>query len=396
MSHHSQTETPEAPPLDRRLPEEAWAWVEGQTQALPAEAVPVERSLGRVLAQALSTPKDIPATRSAAGDGYAVVADATTGAGAYNPLPLRLRVAERDGTLDSGEACPVVWGQALPLGADAVLSLEDAERTAHGIEVYGAVASGEHVIPIGEEAHAKESLLEAGRRLRPQDLAWLRLLGQERVEVLRQPRVSLVLTSPPAADVVAEMVAALVQRDGGLVTSITSAHRNRGGLAERLGEQNVDVMLVVGGTGIGPNDHAAAVLAELGQLDIRGVAIRPGDTLSLGRIDQRPVCLLPGPPLACLSAYDLVAGRLVRGLAGRGSDWPYRAVDATLARKIASPVGSLELCPVRLRASQAEPLDRAGGRPLRSAVTADGFVVVPLQSEGHPDGARVTVFLYEG
>jgi molybdopterin molybdotransferase len=397
MNLYSQSSTFDVPPLDRRLPEAVREWIESQTRSLPADSISLESAAGRILAESVSAATDWPAQSRAASDGYAVIAASTAGAGVYNPLPLRLRETDSNDVLNEAEAIPVVWGQDLPQGADAVLPVDDAERVAGGIEVYAPVAAGEHVMRVGDEVHAQEMILAGGHRLRPQDLALLGLLQHERVSVVRRPRVGLLATCRPELEVDLPMISALVRRDGGDVTSKKSSQGDRQRLVDALlGESEVDVILVIGGSGLGSNDHASSVLAQLGALDIRGLAIRPGDTLTLGRAGERPVCVLPGPPLACLSAYELVVRRLIRRLGGYDERWPYGSARAVLSRKIASPVGSLELCRVRMRGQRVEPLDRAGDRSLRSSVSADGFVVVPLQSEGYPEGTSVTVYLYEG
>jgi len=386
------------PPFDRRLPAEAWAWVDGHVCTLSPERVPVTDAASRVLAAAICAGSDVPARPLAADDGYALCAAATAGAGAYNPLPLR--VPELDVATDPnaavlpGDARPVVWGQPLPPGADAVLPFDDAEPSADGIEVYAAVASGEQASRVGDECVVGDIVLHPGRPLRPQDLGMLRLLGIAKADVVRSPRVGLVSSRTEAHDVDGDMLRALIARDGGTVVFRGFADSDRKQLGELLAADDLDLMLCVGGTGLGINDHASSVLAELGRIDIRGVAIGPGDTLTLGGIGTTPVCLLPGPPLACFSAYELVVGRLVRRLAGRNPDWPHAVCEATLARKIASPLGTLQLCRVRLRKGLAEPLDLAGGRLLRSAVDADGFVLVPLHCEGYPEGEQVQIFLF--
>lgn len=377
---------------------DAWAWVDGHACTLAPERLSVADAAGRVLAAAICADADVPSRPLAAGDGYAVVAAATAGAGAYSPLPLQVResdvAADPDAALPTGAGRPVVWGQPLPPGADAVLPLDDAEPTADGIEVYAAVASGEQVSPVGDECVAGDVVLHPGRPLRPQDLGMLRLLGIAKIDVVRAPRVGLVSACAERDDLDADMLQALIARDGGAVVSRGFAHGDLERLSELLTTDGLDLMLCVGGTGLGTNDGSPSVLADLGRIDIRGVAIGPGDTLTLGGIGTTPVCLLPGPPLACFSAYELVVGRLVRRLAGRNPNWPHAVCEATLARKIASPLGTLQLCRVRLRDGLAEPLDLAGGRLLRSAVDADGFVLVPLQCEGYPGGERVQVFLF--
>ena len=385
-------------PLDRRLPLDAWAWVDGHACTLAPERLSVADAAGRMLAAAICADADVPSRPLAAGDGYAVVAAATAGAGAYNPLPLAVcepaHTASPSTAPAHRDATPVVWGQPMPRGADAVLPLDDAEPTAGGIEVYAAVASGGQISRVGDECVAGDVVLHPGRPLRPQDLAMLRLLGIAEIDVVRSPRVGLVSSRAERDDVDGDMLRALIARDGGTVVFRGFADGNRERLAGLLAADDLDLMLCVGGTALGTNDQSSSVLAELGRVDIRGVAISPGDTLTLGGIGTTPVCLLPGPPLTCFSAYELVVGRLVRRLAGRNSDWTHAVCEATLARKIASPLGTLQLCRVRLRGALAEPLDLAGGRLLRSAVDADGFVLVPLQCEGYPEGERVQVFLF--
>lgn len=105
--------------------------------------------------------------------------------------------------------------------------------------------------------------------------------------------------------------------------------------------------------------------------------------------------LLPGAPLACLCAYELLAGRAVRRLAGDGGDWPYVVRHATLQSKVASRLGRLEFCRVRLEGDRAVPLAVSEGRLLASAVAADGFVIIPMHSEGYPEGTEVEVHVFQ-
>ena len=165
-------------------------------------------------------------------------------------------------------------------------------------------------------------------------------------------------------------------------------------------------MVVVGGSGLGPNDEP--VLEALGRpgdgerdgLWIHGIALRPGLSTGIGRIRGRPLFLLPGSPTACLWAYELLAGRVVRRLAGRDPELPYAARDFVTAGKIVSSIGFLEVWPVRLVAGDdrveavaAAAPDGSGGL-FPTIAEADGFVLVPEASEGFPPGARARVYLY--
>jgi molybdopterin molybdotransferase len=115
----------------------------------------------------------------------------------------------------------------------------------------------------------------------------------------------------------------------------------------------------------------------------------------MGRIGQRLVFLLPGNPVSALCAYDFFAGRAIRALGGRPTEWPYRSVRATLARKISSPIGRLDYARVRLEHDgRVDPLTVSGASVLSSTTRADGFVLVDQDSEGFPAGAEVIVWLY--
>ena len=89
------------------------------------------------------------------------------------------------------------------------------------------------------------------------------------------------------------------------------------------------------------------------------------------------------------------AGRAIRLLGGRRADWPYRQQQAEAARKIVSAVGRVDYCRVRLQDDQLEPLALSGASILSSTTRADGFVIVPAQSEGYAPGAVVRVYLYD-
>jgi molybdopterin molybdotransferase len=105
--------------------------------------------------------------------------------------------------------------------------------------------------------------------------------------------------------------------------------------------------------------------------------------------------LLPGNPVSCLCAYDFFAGPAIRRLGGRSMDWPYRARILPLARKIASAVGRVDYVRVLIREERIEPLAISGAAILSSTTRADGFVLVPRDSEGFAAGQEVQVFLYD-
>jgi molybdopterin molybdotransferase len=137
------------------------------------------------------------------------------------------------------------------------------------------------------------------------------------------------------------------------------------------------------------------LVAQHGELAIHGIAMRPSSPAGMGRLGGQLVFLLPGNPVSCLCAYDFYAGRAIRRLAGRSPDWPYPCRRLPLGRKLVSQVGRVDYARVRVADGRVEPLATSGASILSSTTAADGFVIVPGDSEGFPAGAMVDVFFYD-
>jgi len=187
----------------------------------------------------------------------------------------------------------------------------------------------------------------------------------------------------------------LVARDGGVLAEVARLRDDVDAIRDALAGDGADVVLVSGGSSVGSEDHAPNLVAELGELAIHGVAMRPSSPAGAGRIGDALVFLVPGNPVSCLCAYDFFAGRAIRLLGGRSAAWPHRARSCKVARKIVSAVGRVDYCRVRIVDGAADPLALAGASILSSTTRADGFVIVPGESEGYAPGSEVTVYLYD-
>lgn len=389
---------------------EARRWLDGATRALGPETVPLGEAAGRVLAENVASEVDVPGFARAMMDGYAVRAADTFGASSYEPLPLAvvgliLPGGPCEAEVRQGEAARIMTGAPLPAGADAVLPAESAQAEGERVLALGEVSPGKHVGPRGEDVAEGTVVLRAGRRLRPQDLGLLSSIGRARILVVRRPVVRVVVTGnelmPPGsrpdgyriADANGPMLAGLVERDGGLPRNPGAVPDRPAAILEALRDE-ADVVVVSGGSSVGQEDLAPTLLAEHGELAVHGVAMRPSSPTGMGILGGRLVFLLPGNPVSCLCAYDFFAGRAIRALGGRDRDWPYRSTWLPLRRKLVSTVGRLDYARVRVVEGEVEPLAIGGASVLSSTTRADGFVVVPDDSEGFPAGAEVEVFLY--
>ncbi|GIW80844.1 MAG: molybdopterin molybdenumtransferase MoeA [Gemmatales bacterium] len=386
--------------------------LDDRLQPLPHESIALHEAAGRVLAEDIISEIDIPPFNRAAMDGYALKGEETFGAGTYNPLEFAI-VGEAypgracDVEVAPGQAVRIMTGAPMPKGADAVVPAELAEERQGKVAVVEAVPPGKHVGHIGEDIACGDVVLPAYRVLRPQDVAILAAIGAAPVRVIRRPVVNILVTgdellpcgSKPTnhhiVDSNSVMLEALVRRDGGIPEKAPIIPDRVEAIREAIALTAGDVVLISGGSSVGKEDHAPRIIAKMGELAVHGVAMRPASPAGLGFLDRRPVFLLPGNPVSCLSAYDLFAGRAIRILGGRDRNLPYVAVTLPLARKIVSAVGRLDYVRVRISQGQVEPLATSGASILSSTTKADGFVLVPRDSEGKAEGDEVRVFLYD-
>jgi molybdopterin molybdotransferase len=368
---------------------DAWRWLDACPDLIGSERVSLEEAFGRALAAPLKFPADRPDRDVALLDGYALQAESTLGASTYNPLFLTL--IAKGVTVGAGSACVCNAGEAVPPGADTVLPPEAGEAVGAVLEVSDPVARGTGLARKGQAARRDDLAIAAGDRLSAPQIALAASLGITHLTVRSRPDVAIVLAGakPPATEALGTALASLVRRDGGLARVLPSD----GDLVRILtGVGAADLVLLVGRSGWGEDDHAAqAVTAAGGRIDHHGLALTPGGSAGLGRLTEAPLLLLPGDPLSALVSYELLAGRLLRRLAGRAADWPGPVRRCTLSRKIASPIGVSEWVPVLCRGSNAEPLALGPADGLVGYARADGFLVVPDGLEGYAPGEWVHV-----
>jgi molybdopterin molybdotransferase len=393
----------------------ALEWIDTQLpefRCLATESISLLDATGRVVAQDVISRVDVPGFRRSMMDGFALRAEETFGANAYNALPLdvigtSLPGSPFSGSVARGQAVCIMTGAPMPDGSDAVLPVEQTVQfdQRQSVFVTGELSVGKHVGEIGEDVRSGAVVFTAGRILRPQDNGVLSSIGLSEIEVIRRPRVRILITGnevlPLGAhpsgyqitDANGPMLHALVGRDGGQALMPGIVPDDPQALLAALAEP-ADVILVSGGSSVGLEDHAPQILREHGTLAIHGIAMRPSSPTGMGRFGQALVFLLPGNPVSCLCAYDFFAGRAIRMLAGRSGEWPYRCRKAKLSRKLISTVGRVDYARVKLDGDFAAPIAISGASILTSTTLADGFVIIPANSEGYATHTEVDVLLY--
>jgi molybdopterin molybdotransferase len=314
------------------LLEEAQQIVLGQAQPLPTELVPLKDGGGRVLAQGIRATIAEPSTTQSAMDGYAVRSADVEFASSEGDLFLKVVGSVGPGQLSrhrlkGGETLRVMTGATLPEGADAVVPEEMTESVSGRVRVMVPVAPGDYLFPIGAEIRRGQQLISRGKVLRARELTALATQGYHRLEVIRQPVVSVLATGGELKDVgdrldIGEVFASnlhtvsqLVKRCGGVVSSMQIAGDDLPSLTESIRrESQADVVVTTGGTGRGEKDLVSAAIATLeGELFFHGVNMSPGKQTIFAQLDKTLVFGLPGRPVATYVAFEqLVRPMLLR------------------------------------------------------------------------------------
>ena len=404
-----------------KTPEEVRNILREIARPLSSETVGLEESsLGRVLAEDLKSPVDLPGFDRAIMDGFAVRARDTFGASPGAPAYLKLAGEVEMGEAASvavspGEAVRVSTGSMMPEGADAVVMVEYTDfLDDETVEMVRSVAPGDHVVGKTEDLRKGELMLSRGHIIRPQDIGALAGVGITSVKVSRQPRVAIISSGdeiiPPdetlkagqIRDINSYSLACLAEQAGGVPIRLGIVRDDFESLKTCLTEglEKAEIALISGGSSVGARDVTLDVIRSFdgAEILVHGVSIRPGKPIIIAEVDGKYLFGLPGNPVSVMVTFDLFVGFLVKLLSGaRQPVWELRYVKARLNRNIASAPGREDYISVRLIESEdsmmAEPV--LGRSALISTmVKADGLIKIPLESEGLEEGVEVEVSVF--
>jgi molybdopterin biosynthesis enzyme len=245
---------------------------------------------------------------------------------------------------------------------------------------------GQGVRRAGGDIVAGSFVAEAGRRVVARDLLIARAAGIERLKV-RKPRLRIV--NIPGGTVTSDLIAESARTAGADVVSITAAGRDAASIAAAVDAGGCDLLLMVGGSGVGRTDATVMALAGRGEIIAHGVAVQPGRTSAVGRVGNTPVVVLPGAPDQAFAAWWTLALPVLDRLSGRR---PRKTLNLPLARKIASGVGIAEIVLLERKQGQWVTL-AAGDLSLDAIARAEAWLTVPGGTEGYAAGAAVDAFM---
>jgi molybdopterin molybdotransferase len=295
------------------------------------ETVNLLEADGRVLAEDVIAPFDLPPFDNSAVDGYAVRLSDLEVAGS---LPMEGRNAAGGPgaeALTPGTARRIFTGAVLPSGADTVFMQEDVRLDESGYVHFPAgLRRGANTRPRGEDIARDTLALPRGRRLRPQELALAAALGLRRLAVRRPIRVALLSTGdelvepgePPRLaqryDSNRVLLAAMARRAGAEIIDHGIMPDRHDVIAKALATaaRDSDLILTSGGVSVGEEDHVKSAIEQVGRLVFWRLAIKPGRPVAMGTLEGVPLVGLPGNPVAAFITFVHVARPLIAALGG--------------------------------------------------------------------------------
>jgi molybdopterin molybdotransferase len=357
-------------PLDVALA----ALLDGLEPVAPSE-LPIAETLGSVSA-AVALPGPLPINDFAVSDGWAFCARDLVGASSYSPLPL---------------PGPPVWvevGDPMPSGSDCVVDSELVEFFGSMFQVSGEALPGQGVRRAGSDLGEGSLTIAAGRRLRALDLMLARAAGLKKLAI-RCPRLHLINVPAIAGyTVTAHLIAESARAAGADVIYSQAEGRDASSVAQTLNGERCDLIVTVGGTGVGRTDATVEALTMRGRLIAHGIALQPGRTTAVGKADNIPVIALAGAPDQALAAW----WTLVLPVLDRLSGHRQHTKTLPLTRKISSSIGISDIALLKKSDGAWMPL-AIGDLSLDHIVRADAWLAVPGSSEGFAAGTPVDAYM---
>ncbi|HET9918651.1 MAG TPA: gephyrin-like molybdotransferase Glp [Ktedonobacteraceae bacterium] len=316
--------------------EEALERILAHITPLNVVSVPLEQSMGLVLAQDIVAQEDMPPFANSAMDGFALLSkDSRPREG----QPPRLRVTGSvaagyvaDSAVADGTAMRIMTGAPVPPGADTVIQVEltrSESQDSEWVEILQEVAPGNNIRPAGEDIRRGQNVLSRGSEIGPWEIGVLATLGWASVPVVRRPRVAILGTGDEVIDVGEPLLPGKIRNSNSYL--LEAAVRRAGAEPQRLGVARdtveslrekftaavqSDLIITSGGVSVGDFDLVKDIMREQGDINFWRINMRPGKPVAFGQISGVPLLGLPGNPVSAAVTFELFGRPVIRKLLG--------------------------------------------------------------------------------
>lgn len=385
--------------------EEALGVILAQVAPLPATQVSISDAPGYVLAQPVHAEVDSPRFQNSAVDGFAVRAEEVM----QPPVALTIQAEVQAGSLHPAalqqrSAIRIFTGAPVPEGADAVVMQEDCRWSSDRVTILVPPKAGQHVRGKGEDFETGQLLFEAGTIVTPAAAGVLVMNGLASCQVYKRPSVAVIPTGNELTTLGEPLRAGHIYDSNGpaLHAAVTllgcectlcpPARDDLDGIGAALGKAFAehDVVITCGGVSVGAYDHVSEACARVGvEMEVAGVAIRPGKPFHFGRTGKKLFFGLPGNPVSALVTFTLFAKPALLKLSG--AELSSGRLTAKLGTRLENTSDRDEFVPAILNGSQAEPFDKRGSHLMGGLSKANCLIHLPARTGVVESGAGVNV-----
>ena len=372
----------------------------------------------RILYEDIISNMDIPPFDRSTVDGYAVIAKDTFAAEEFSPIELKIIGEVKVGIypkikLKKGEAAEIVTGAPIPIGADAVVMVENTQKQKNQLFIYRAVTQSENIMKKGADIKKDEIILKAGKILEASDIGVIAALGFTSVKVFKIPTIAVISTGaeiiePGKAlipgkiyDINAYSLSAAILDSGGKPLFLGVVPDDEVELGKTLKKALIssDIIVTSGGVSVGPKDYTPKVINSLGKpgVVISGIAVKPGKPTTVAVIGNKPVFSLPGHPTSALLVFYLLVSPIIQRIAGRKLISEKKVI-ATLGSRLFSAKGRKTYVTVKLTRDKnqkliAYPIKSGMSGAITTLSKADGFIEIPADQQFIDSNEEVIVTL---
>jgi len=378
-----------------------------------SEPVALHDALGRILAEDIVSPVDIPPAPNSAVDGYAVFhADLDPDNNTRLPVSGRVTAGQMDlPEARRGTAIRIFTGARLPAGEfggpDTVMMQEDCDVEDDHVVIRPGIKKGSNAREAGEDVKAGSVVLHKGQKLRPQDVGQAAAVGRREVMVSARLKVGLFSTGDELREPGSDLEPGAIYDSNrytihALLTGLGCAVDDLGILPDRFdavrsaldaAKGRHDLLVTSGGVSVGEEDHVKAAVEALGKLHLWRLAVKPGRPIALGQVGLVPFVGLPGNPVAVVVTFLTIVRPLILRLMG-GNDAPPHTFRVRAGFDHKKKKDRREWIRAHLEEDGAGGLTarkfpRDGAGILSSLVAADGLIELPEDLTRLEAGAMV-------
>ena len=373
------------------------------------EKVKLEDALGRVHAEELVSPLNVPDYTRAAMDGYALISDDTSSASKDISVSLRMigEIFAGDSgknVLSRGECFKIATGGMLPEGADAVIPFEDIAERPDSIVLETPVPEGSCLGLLGEDIKKGEVILKGETLLHSAHIGAAASVGISELKCYDKPVVAIAVSGDEIVEVGGELgvgqvydtnsytLSAVISKAGGRAEKLPIVRDSVENIEKAIKSSDADIITFTGGSSVGERDLIVDAIKNLGKVIYHGITAKPGKPCLLGKVGDSLVVGMPGYPTSCLTIANVLLAPMIRKISRNRSAEYASEIEVELGDTITAKSESHQIVTVKIQNGIALPVFK-GSSVITSMSNADGYVELPRGVSELNAGEKVQVIL---